>query len=698
MPQRTKSVHEIILYLMIVLIFAAVIWQIGTTMGFARTTILQIWKTIGQSATWRGVNFSAGQNFANYLAFLIEVIPPDQRVIIPPEGVGPPALGRTPYMQFFLAPRKVINCTAADPACAENFLAGGAAVIAVQNDDFPGAGFSENLEQLAIKYVPFDQNLGVYLPATLPDAPVVQESYSSLLEIGADLIWPFIWLITLAGAGSLLVIRLGMSGSFLSQRLVQLALGFGIGVGSLTLLLYLWMLLGLALSRGLILIITLLIVAGFLLVFLLLGSRDEKFSFGRGRWLRSRTVATRWLEGMYLMGLGLIAGISLILAVGQGYSVGDEVVLWGVKGYGIALNGLQAGVAEWGTRTTNYPLHIPLLIAAFKSLFGEALPESKIIFPLYQFVLSVLLFKFLQHTFIRQFPYRPRLSLHLAGGLCLLYTTVPLIFYHGTLAYANLPLSYALVSASLLFIASFSPGDADNDQDLALQRSPGSTQPSPPSAKILLLSGLFFVLAAWTRPEGLAISVLALIILSIWIFFPGWPGSPRPINSLKKRLSDLLALAGPLGIYALLWQFTAPMVYPGAGWSQVVFQGGLEKLISGNMNLEGVQFVLSKFLISFIQLNSWGLLGIGLVLFLTGLLIARRCSNSGLILILIGLVCFVTILGMYFLIANDPGSNVSWWVDTGLSRMLIPGMTLVWLGVVIGLSGIWNDASIHRNS
>ena len=40
------------------------------------------------------------------------------------------------------------------------------------------------------------------------------------------------------------------------------------------------------------------------------------------------------------------------------------------------------------------------------------------------------------------------------------------------------------------------------------------------------------------------------------------------------------------------------------------------------------------------------------------------------------------ILGMYLLLANDPSSNISWWVDTGLNRMLLPGMTLLWLGLV----------------
>ncbi len=41
-----------------------------------------------------------------------------------------------------------------------------------------------------------------------------------------------------------------------------------------------------------------------------------------------------------------------------------------------------------------------------------------------------------------------------------------------------------------------------------------------------------------------------------------------------------------------------------------------------------------------------------------------------------------------YCLANDPASNTSWWVDTGLERMLMPGVTLLWLGM-LGWAGSW---------
>jgi hypothetical protein len=67
------------------------------------------------------------------------------------------------------------------------------------------------------------------------------------------------------------------------------------------------------------------------------------------------------------------------LSVGSGCHASDELLIWDHKGYGIAQDQSIAGVMGWGN-TVHYPLHVPLLVAAFKLLFQETLPASKLAF------------------------------------------------------------------------------------------------------------------------------------------------------------------------------------------------------------------------------------------------------------------------------------------------------------------------------
>jgi hypothetical protein len=79
-----------------------------------------------------------------------------------------------------------------------------------------------------------------------------------------------------------------------------------------------------------------------------------------------------------------------------------------------------------------------------------------------------------------------------AGLATLAAITAPLVFRHGALAYANLAMSFYLFGAVALLT-----------QVLA------SDSPRSPSGA-MLLSGVLFAAAAWTRPEGLAFSWLMI--------------------------------------------------------------------------------------------------------------------------------------------------------------------------------------------
>jgi hypothetical protein len=631
-------------YLVFAVLALGVIYQVVTSLGQLQVAVLQTWKTLGKPAVWRGVNFSAGQNFAGYVEFLNRVVPLDALVILPPEGARPPVIGRTPYMQFFLAPRRVVNCTGENPECAAGFSVAGAYVLVARRDGFPSADLLQDQARVRM----FNQDLGVLLPYGAQPANLPVSGNASLLQIVARLLVPLVWLAALAASGVIIVAHLtAKSTASHADPLSRLALGFGIGLGGFTLLLYLALLTGIGLSRALILFLTLLCMG-----------------VGTGFYLKTPSPRLAWSlsrwDWLYLFLLAMLSALVTFLAVGQGYHWSDEVVLWGAKGYGIAAAGLSAGAAEWGTRTTAYPLHLPLSIASFRALFGDQLPQSKMIFPMYYFSLLVLVYSFLSRSLKASVssPGRSSLVYHLAGGSALLLGLAPLVLTQGALSYANLPLAFYLLAALLCAI-------------WALEAIPGS------SKGLWWLSGVCFALAAWTRPEGLVLSLLSAVLVGILLV----------IRTLKhdrvaRTISHLIGLFTPLLLYTLLWLLTASRVYPSAGWVGQVFQVGLAQAARGNLNLDSAQFVLNSFLSAWFDHDTWGLLGFTMLLLFIGFLMAKARFGAAAILVGAGLLCLAAILGMYLLIANDPSSNISWWVDTGLNRMLAPGMILLWVGSV----------------
>ena len=55
-------------------------------------------------------------------------------------------------------------------------------------------------------------------------------------------------------------------------------------------------------------------------------------------------------------------------------------------------------------------------------------------------------------------------------------------------------------------------------------------------------------------------------------------------------------------------------------------------------------------------------------------------APAALILALCGWVYILAIAGMYYLASYDTAHDISWWLSTGLDRMLMPGLLLAWAG------------------
>jgi hypothetical protein len=361
--------------------------------------------------------------------------------------------------------------------------------------------------------------------------------------------------------------------------------------------------------------------------------------------------------------------LAAFIAIGKGYHATDELVLWGVKGYGIAADGTIQWVTQWGTNTVAYPLHIPLSIAASRWLLSETLPAAKLIFPAYAFALLLLLYQVLRQFGLRQ-------SLASLGALAAI--TAPLMFRHATLAYANLPLSFYLFAAVALLTQ-------------ALAQDGGRPAPG-----IMLLSGGMFAAAAWTRPEGLALAWVMIVIVGIAgrirRALPGW-------RSLGLLIAPLLA-------YSAFWLWLKSFAYARPLGRAGLTEAAVEQILSGNFHVPEALYIGRSMWAGLFDMQTWGGFGfLALLAFLAPLvqLLRQRSRASkgqrsttekaahfaAFLMALGGWAYLLAIGGIYYLTSYDSVHDISWWVSTGLARMLMPGLLLGWAGGI----ALWNSIS-----
>jgi hypothetical protein len=631
--------------LAILLLGLAVLIQL-TMLG--RNTFREIPRLIsdlGQPAGWRSARYSQGRRYAQYIQFLNQIIPPDSRVVLPPDSAAPRAIATTPWMQFFLLPRQVINCTS--PDCLETLSLQDTAVLVTGG--FPGP---EILSQGRLEQ--FDADWGVLLPSGLtPNSLPPSQGYSRAIEIVRDFLLATAWLALLALGGFLFIRQLLPS----SWGAAQLALGYGLGLALLTFSLALVSLAGIPLRSKTVLASTFLILGAAIASSLVKRKRsnlpDQR---SEGQILGSSVLPVDPWHGVFV----LLAALAALFSFGQGFHATDELVLWGVKGYGIATDEAIQTVTQWGTNTVAYPLNIPLAIAAARMLLSEALPAAKLVFPAFALALSLLLYQTLRQLDLRR---------EVAGLTTLVVVTTPLVFRHGTLAYANLALSFYLFAAVVL---------------LALALAPRNLRPAHGA---MLLSGAMFAAAVWSRPEGLAFSWLMIGIALLATYLKrgriGW-------HSLAWLISPLLA-------YSVFWLWLKSQVY-----SRPLGRTGLagtaaEQILGGNLHLPEAVYIGRSLLTSLLEIESWGFLGILSLLILLSILLVlgmRRLHSTkrqtesaenptfwaAFLIALCGWVYLLAIAGMYYLTSYEAIHDISWWVSTGLDRMLMPGLLLAWAG------------------
>jgi hypothetical protein len=214
------------------------------------------------------------------------------------------------------------------------------------------------------------------------------------------------------------------------------------------------------------------------------------------------------------------------------------------------------------------------------------------------------------------------------------------LFRHASIGYANLPLSYYLVSGLLVLI-------------LAIQQdSPANTR------GMFLVSGLFFAAAGWTRPEGFALACLGIAgVLGITFF---WPRTTR--FSLRRWLPVFI----PVFVYALFWQLIKALAYPQGSAKSGLVQAALDRIKTGDLHLEEIGYIGRRIIGNLFSLEVWGVLGLGM-LFVLFLAVLKRGQfpRSAAYALGGGLLWVGLVAGIYYLAPFDE-HDLSWWVNSVL--------------------------------
>ncbi|MEN8241864.1 MAG: hypothetical protein ABFS17_08080 [Chloroflexota bacterium] len=595
------------------------IWQGAQFVRFAADEIPVVWTWIGKPVQWRSAAYTTSENFADYIEFANHLIPGDAAVAIPSNDLAPWNFSFKAYLQFLLIPREVFWCS--DFACLKESAENGAYVL-IENT--PATIQKIELDQELL--IQFNARWAILTPEGREEAGgLALHSFGSVAQIAGSLFLPLLWLTAVGLPGLLLTSTLLPSWRWLSR----LFLGLTLGLGVVSVLIYLGLLVTKYSSVGLILGVN-------ALWWFLAGGTSYWLTKPDG--FKAIDLRPRLQFDLLEIGLVVIALMVAFLSIAKGYWGTDGIVLWGVKGYGISYFGLSEGVSAWGTLSAKYPLELPILISVFKTLFGDLVPESKILPVIFYLGLPLIASEY----------FRVKYQSKQYGWLLLLWVISPQIILQGSIGYANLAATFYLVSAVLIAL-------------LAFQHSASAGQ----KKGMLALSGALFVLAAWTRPEGAILSAVLLILFAVW----------------KKDLKANWMLYTPLMGYALIWSLTADLVYSSRPFTDGFLTDGLWNVILGKINYGDLLYLIEGFFNKLLNPLEWGLIG-WLILAGLGLAIIKRGANPETNFILFaGALLTVAAAGIIYLKGYNPmGCDVSCMVRTAMERLILPGIGLLWLG------------------
>jgi hypothetical protein len=341
----------------------------------------------------------------------------------------------------------------------------------------------------------------------------------------------------------------------------------------------------------------------------------------------------------------LLFVVAVLISVGRSYSTWDAIAIWSAKGYGIALEDTVFAGEIWGAHHLNYPLNIPILISLFRSLEGDLLPGSKLIFPLFYISLLLGCYSFWRTSELKRG--------FAAIGL-LFVATIPIVFTHATIGYANLPFSVYLVLGIIIGIEGI------------LNRS----------KNLQLLSGILLALAAWTRPEGLFITPITIFALMLAFRSIG-----RGEMSFGRLILPAIIIVIPWGLFSGL--------YGTGGMFQSAAGSLLQSFGAGVFHLDSLYWIVRSLGRQLLEIKIWGLVipvAVLVVITQRSKFQPRKFPLPFMVLMLT-MVIGLSVTAFYYLVSFE--GDLRFWLETGVNRMYLPAGLLgaVWVILYAGIPG-----------
>ena len=197
----------------------------------------------------------------------------------------------------------------------------------------------------------------------------------------------------------------------------------------------------------------------------------------------------------------------------------------------------QSNLFLGGGSHRNYPLHVPLLMTWSYFWLGQVNDTLiNLIFAFYYLALIAFVYFCLRDFVLRK----------TALFFTMLLATLPLLSYHGFVAYADLILCFYFTLAAICLFKHI-------------------CQTKPPYRFNLFLAGLFTGLSTWVKNEGLMLAGVLLIVFLIYLWRSGLQ---RGRTSVKK---DLLNFIFGFLLFFLPWIIFK--IYFGFGFSGLTLKG-----------------------------------------------------------------------------------------------------------------------------
>ncbi|MFZ6031046.1 MAG: hypothetical protein ACOYYS_25345 [Chloroflexota bacterium] len=514
------------------------------------------WKNRDLSGMQRSALFLLGGTGSKFMEFIATNVPQEQAVVVPERSA---AFSAQNTLSYYLAPRKAIacGCDSYGNRCFSCLSKADHAVPVTRN--FPPEDWDPgNKQYISFDTAESDYYLGLYVS---PGWETNQVSTARSLPLALAA-----WLDGLVWTGWLLLGVFALRWNNPSQAWPEtLALAILIGMGLHTWVIFVFSWVGVPITVGSTFISFLLLLAA-----VQLGARKQT---GGQRlladierhgesFLRRLKQASILKKALACTAVGLLTVVTAI-AVTRSYSTYDDIAIWSLKGHIIAREGTIFAARETSGHGLAYPLNLSLMITVFRLVDGDALPGSKLLFPL---TLAVIAFGFYRFWRQRGVP------TYTALAAVLLLFSIPVVFLHATLGFANLTFTAYLLSGVLWGLRGLESGARCD----------------------IFLSGLLFALAGWTRPEGILFAGVSMLAL----------GSVQQLTERRKPLVVYAIWAIPM-LLPLAWLiFAANDIRQDQAGSAL--QASATQLLSNRFSLDAVKTTLSFAWQQGTDIRTWG--------------------------------------------------------------------------------------------